>query len=175
MEMPSLGDIPQNEDEEPKRTPSLEGEAEKRELKNNKQRKVLSENAASFGNNVVTKPGINPSSASFVKKENHKGFHGRDQIVKQKKKKKKKNGVTKKKVRNSKDKEVMSKLKNVAKKIAEVEHKKERNALKDEKKKQEMKSRKESSNKPNEKDISTLNSLGRANISRDLLSNNKGK
>ena len=170
--MPSLGDIPQDEEgsnEDETETPSLEREAEKRELKKNKHIKVTSENAASFGNNVVIKPGVNPSAASFVKKENHKGFHGNDQI-----KQKKKNN-NKKKGRNSKDKEMMSKLKNIAKEIAEVEHKKEINGLKEEKKKKEMKKRKEASNKPNDKDISTLNSLGRANISHDLLNNNKGK
>ena len=172
MKMPRLGDIPENEEEDDnKDAPFLEGEAEKGELKKNQQKKVRSENAASFGNNVVSKPGINPSSASFAKKENHKGFHGHDKIVQHAQQKKKKNVVNNKKGRNTKDREIMSKLKNMAREIAEVEYKKEMNASKDENKKKRKS--KESKNSA-DKDISMLNSLGRRNISHDLLANNKG-
>ena len=163
--MPSLSDVPEDffsdeTDGKMRKTPLLDSETEKRELRKTQLKKDRSENAASFGNNVVSKPGINPSSASFSNKENHRGFHGHEKIVSYKK------GIvnTKKKGRNNKDKEMMSSLKNIAKEIAKVEHNKELSSpFKNKKKKKKMKHTK--SKHAVNKDISTLNSLGRRNTS----------
>lgn len=141
--------------------------------KRNKKTKLKAENTENFGNNVKTKPGINPSLAFVVKEQNHLGFKGRDKSVNHKRSKKKstqkigakqeKNGGIQKSTQKV-DHDIVKDIKEIAKEIDVIEKKKK----KEQKKLKNKESTKGAVVDNENEDLSTKNSHG---ISGD---NNKG-
>jgi len=142
---------------------------------------VSAENAANFGNNVESKPGINPTAAFMVKEGNHKGFRGKDKSVTASKKSKtgRRADTTAKKNKKSNNKgsfhkgdtDIISKIKDIAKELNDVEAKKKK--IKQQKAKNESKKKQTATDLKNilQDDLSTKNSHGRSQTSQQLLAN----
>lgn len=143
---------------------------------------VSGENAANFGNNVKTKPGINPSAAFLVKEENHEGFRGKDKTVTASKKSKTgkvgKTGKSKNLTKGSShkdDKDIISKIKDITKELNDVEAKKKK--IKQQIAKNKKKRKQTSTDLKNilVEDGSTMNSHGRNQTTQLLVNKPKGK